>query len=149
MASAIKLSVFKGVGNEDPDQFWLVVKVVWEAQGVTDDNIKKATLVSALQDRALMRYIKHSNDNPDTAIADIQDALNKEFSRPKSKTQSIIGFKEITMLLGKTPWELDQRLKGMICEANVTLMDGHHCVWFVASLTPHLRTAMSQQKLST
>ena len=49
MVSAIKFSVFKGVGNEDLDQFWFVVKVVWEAQGVTYDSIKKAMLVSMLR----------------------------------------------------------------------------------------------------
>ena len=54
MASAIKLSMFRGVGNEDLDQFWFMVKVVWEAQGVTNDNIKKATLVSVFQDHALV-----------------------------------------------------------------------------------------------
>ena len=86
MASAIKLPVFKGVGNEDLDQFWFVVKAVWEAQGVMDDNIKKETLVSALQDQTLTWYIKHSNDNPNAGIADIQAALNKEFSQPKSET---------------------------------------------------------------
>jgi len=53
------------------------------------------------------------------------------------------------MLPGKTPWELDQRLKFTIPEANMTLMDGQHCEWFVASLTPHLRNAMSQQRLTT
>jgi len=34
--------------NEDSDQFWFMVKAVWEAQGVMDENIKKETLVSAL-----------------------------------------------------------------------------------------------------
>ena len=103
MASAIKFPVFKGVGYEDSDQFWFMVKLVWEPQGVTDENIKKATMVSALQDRTLTWYIKHSNDNPNVGIADIQAALNREFSRSKSKTQSIIGFKEIAMLPGETP----------------------------------------------
>ena len=120
-----------------------MVRVVCEAQGVTNANIKKATLVSALQDHALTWYMKHSNDNPNTGIVDIQAALNKEFSRPKSKTQSIIGFKEIMMLPGETPWELDQRLKGMIHEAKKTLMDGQHHTWFVVYLTPHLRMALS------
>jgi len=64
MASTIKFPVFKGLGNEDLDQFWFVVRAVWEVQGVMDDNIKKVTLVSALQDCALTWYIKHSNDNP-------------------------------------------------------------------------------------
>ncbi len=69
--------------------------------------MKKAMLVSALQHHALTWYIKCSNDNPNTMLAEIQDVLNKEFSRPKSKAQSIVGFKEIAMKLGETPWELD------------------------------------------
>ena len=81
----MKLPMFKGVGNEDPDQFWFVVKVVWEAQGVTDDNIKKATLVSTLQDRVLTWYFKHSSDHPNVGIMAIQAPLTREFSRPKSK----------------------------------------------------------------
>ena len=126
-----------------------MVKVVWEAQGVVDDNIKKAMLVSVLKDRALNWYINHSNDHPNAGIVEIQTTLNREFSKPKLETQSIIGFKEIVMLPGETPWDLDQRLKSMICEANMNLMDGQHRVWFVASLTPHLRMALSQQNLST
>lgn len=31
----------------------------------------------------------------------------------------------------------------------MTLTDAQHHVWFVASLTPHLRTTVSQQKIST
>jgi len=48
MESAIKFLVFKGVGNEDLDQFWFVIRAVWETQGVTNDNIKKVMLVTAL-----------------------------------------------------------------------------------------------------
>ena len=48
MTSAIQLLVFKGAGSKEPEQFWFVVVVVWEVHGVTDDDIKKATLVSAL-----------------------------------------------------------------------------------------------------
>jgi len=143
MASAIKLLVFRGVGIEDPDEFWFVVKAIWEEQGVVDDNIKRAMLVSVLQDNTLTWYIKNSNDHPKAGIAEIQTALNREFNKPKSKTQSIIGIKEITMLLGETPWDLDQRLKSMIHEANMTLTDAQHHTWFVASLTPHLRMAVS------
>lgn len=50
--------------------------------------------------------------------------LNKEFCKPKSEEQSIVGFKEITMKPGETHWELDQRLKFKIREANMKLMDG-------------------------
>jgi len=75
--------------------------------------------------------------------------LNKQFSRPKLEAQSIIGFKEIIMLLGETPWELDQRLKCTICEANMTLIDGQRREWFVALLMWHVRIALSQQRLMT
>ena len=83
MASTIKLLVLKGVGNDGLDQFWFVIRAVWEAQGVTDDNIKKVTLVSAQQDHVLTWYIKYSNDNPNAGITYIQSVLNNEFSRPK------------------------------------------------------------------
>jgi len=56
-------------------------------------------------------------------VADIQVALNREFRRPKSEAQSIVGFKEIMMLPGDMPWELDNRLKCTIREANMNLTD--------------------------
>jgi len=74
------------VESEDLNQLWFVVRVVWEVQGIMDDNIKKAMLVSALQDRTLTWYIKHYNDHPYTRIAEIQTTLNKEFSMSKSET---------------------------------------------------------------
>lgn len=103
MVSVIKLPICKGVGNQDLDQFWFVLRAVCEAHGVMDDNIKKATLVSVLQDHPLTWYIKHSNDYLNAGISEIHTALNREFSRPKSETQLIIGFKYIVMLLGETP----------------------------------------------
>jgi len=143
MLKIVKLPVFKGLGNENPDQFWFVVRVVWEAQDVTDDHIKKATLVSTLQYHALTWYIKYSSNSLNARVVDIQIVLNSEFSRPKSETQLIVGFKEIMMLPSETPWELDQRLKYMIHEANMNLTDGQHHEWFVASLLLHLRSVLS------
>ena len=88
--------------------------------------MKKETLVSALWDYALTWYIKYSNNDPNAGVADIQTTLNKEFSRPKSEAQLIVGFKEITMKPGETPWELDQRLKCKIREANMNLTVKQH-----------------------
>jgi len=82
-------------------------------------------------------------------LADIQTTLNKEFSRPKSEAQSIVVFKEMMMKLGETPCDLDQRLKCMIYNVNMNLIDGQHCECFVASLFPHLRVVLSQQKIGT
>lgn len=49
----------------------------------------------------------------------------------------------------ETPWELDQRLKCTICEANMNLTYGKHREWFLASLLQHLRVALLQQKITT
>jgi len=53
------------------------------------------------------------------------------------------------MMPCETPWDLDQRLKSAIREANMTLTDEQHYAWFVASLTPYLKSALLQQKIST
>lgn len=71
MANTMKFPLFKGLGNEELDQFWFVVRSVWEAQGVIDDHINKVTLVSSLQDRVITWYIKYSNDNPNAGVANI------------------------------------------------------------------------------
>jgi len=71
MENSVKLSLFKGFGNEDPNQFWFIVKVAWEAQGITNDDVKKAALVNALQDHTLTWYIKYYNGNPNVGVVDI------------------------------------------------------------------------------
>lgn len=68
MATTIKLPTFQGVGSEEPIRFWFLIKSVWDEQGIIDENIKKATLVSALQDHALTRYIKYSTNHPNEGI---------------------------------------------------------------------------------
>jgi len=93
--------------------------------------------------------MKYSSIKSTSGIADIHTELKKEFRRPKTEAESVVGFKEITLMPGETPWDLDQRLKSTIFEANMTLTDAQHCAWFVASLTPYLKLALSQQKIST
>ena len=123
MSNTMKFPVFKGLGSEDPDQFWFVAKAMRIAKQIIDDHINKAQLVTTLQDRTLTWYIKYCTDNLVASLADTQTALNKEFSRPKSETQSVVGFKEIAMRIGETSRELDQRLKCGIQEANMNLID--------------------------
>jgi len=106
-------------------------------------------LVTALQDIALTWHTKYCSDNPLEMLAETKVALNKEFSKPKSDFQSVVEFKEITMRVDETPWELDQRLKCVIREANMQLTDGQHREWFIALLLSHLRISLSQQKIGT
>jgi len=48
MENSMKLSLVKGLGNEDSYQFLVLCESCMEAQGVIDDHMKKETLVSAL-----------------------------------------------------------------------------------------------------
>lgn len=75
------------------EQFLFVSDVVWTTQKITDGNIKKAQLLTAQQDHALMWYIKYSSNNPLLSLSDTKDDLNKDFSKHKSDSQSVIGFK--------------------------------------------------------
>lgn len=89
------------------DQFWLIVKAMWQVEKIINDQMKKETLVTTLWDQTLTWYIKYSTDNLTTTLVDIQTALNKKFNRPMSEAESIVEFKEIMMKLGETHWELD------------------------------------------
>lgn len=53
------------------------------------------------------------------------------------------------MRLGEIPWELHQRLKCGINEANMNLKDSQHDDYFIVALLPHLRIPLSQQKIGT
>ena len=106
-------------------------------------------MVTALQDCVLTWYIKYCVDNPHASLAESQTNLNKEFSKTKFEAQSVIEFKEILMRVGETPWDFDQRLKCKIRQANMKISYTQHRDWFIASLLPHLRIALSQQKIAT
>ena len=77
MFNSIKLSIFKGIGSEDTNQFQFVVNVVCTGQQIIDDNINKVHLVTALEDRALTWYIKYCVDHPLAMLANTKDALKK------------------------------------------------------------------------
>ena len=119
----MNMLIFKGIGSDDPEYLWFVTNVVWIAQQITDDNIKKDQLVTTLQDRALTWYIKYCANNPHASLAETQTTFNKEFGKPKSEAQSLIEFKEIMMKVEETTWDFDQRLKFQIRQSNMQVSD--------------------------
>lgn len=52
-------------------------------------------------------------------LAKTKASLDKEFSKPKSNSKLVVKFREIMMRVDEMPWELDQRLKCVIYEANM------------------------------
>ena len=53
MHDDIKLLVFKGIGSEDPEQFWFLCEAVWTAKNITDQDTRREQLVTSFRDRAL------------------------------------------------------------------------------------------------
>ena len=94
MNDNIKLPVFKGTGSEDPEQFWFLCEAVWTAKSITDQDTKRAQLVTSFRDRALTWFMKFSSTQ-NHALADIKAAMIKEFKKSKSESQCITELKEI------------------------------------------------------
>lgn len=76
MENIVKMDVFKVQGLEDPNLFWLLVEAMWKTKQINDNYMKKAQLVTTLQDIALPCYIKYNTTNPNSTLDEIKIALN-------------------------------------------------------------------------
>ena len=77
MVAHMKLLTFKGVGDEDMDQFWFVAGSIWTAQNVASDAMKRAQLSLAFKGRALDWYMGYIIQNTNATIEDIKNALKQ------------------------------------------------------------------------
>lgn len=75
--------------------------------------------------------------------------LNNEFNKPKSKAQLVTKFKEIQQRVNESVWDFDQRLKCLIQQANIRIMNNQHRHGYIALLLPHLRFPLTQNKIGT
>ena len=82
MHDDIKLPIFKGTGSEDPEQFWFLCEAVWTTKNITDQDTKRAQLVTSFKDRSLTWFMKFSRTQ-NHAFPDIKEAMIKEFKKPK------------------------------------------------------------------
>ena len=57
MAAHMNFPTFKGVGDEDMDQFWFVAGSVLTVQNVASDAVKRAQRSLAFEGRALDWYM--------------------------------------------------------------------------------------------
>lgn len=111
MVNAMKMLVLKGLGKKDRKQFWFVVDAMWKSWQITDDDLKKAKLVTTLYDRVLSWYIKYSMAHLAVMLKDTKDTLNNEFKKPKLQSQLVTEVKEIKKKVNEFAWDFDQRLK--------------------------------------
>lgn len=82
-------------------------------------------------------------------MAETKQAMNNEFKKPKSQAHFVTEFKEIQQRVNESAWDFDQRLKSLFQQANMKITDDQHRDWYIASLLPHLRLLLSQQKIGT
>ena len=150
MGDDIKLPIFQGTSAEEPDQHFLICEAVWNIKQVQDNEIKRAQLTTTFRDKALTWFMKFSTSmqQPKT-IQEIKDELKKEFKKPKSKSQCITELKDIKQLPHESVWDFDQRFKTLLGQVNFEFPPQQHQEWFVATLLPHIRLPLMQQKVTS
>ena len=63
MVDDIKLPIFKGLGSEDPDQFWFLAYAIWTIRQITSVDVKNVQLITSLRERVITWYMKYSMTN--------------------------------------------------------------------------------------
>jgi hypothetical protein len=149
MADEMRLPTFRGDGSEDPDQHWFLCEVVWSIKNITDEAVKRAQFSTTLRDRALSWYMKFVQGATPKPLNAIKTALIVEFKKPKSESQCITELKEIKQRTTEPVWEFDQRFKTLTGHLSFQIPDEQNKEWFIASLLPHIRVPLMQQKITS
>ena len=116
MVVHMKLLYFKGVGDEDMDQFWFVAGSVWNTHNVASDVVKRTQLSLAFKGRALDWYMGYIGQNANATIEEIKNALKQQFKKPKTYSQIMVDPKDFKQGPSESVWEVDQQLKKVIRE---------------------------------
>jgi hypothetical protein len=79
----------------------------------------------------------------------IKNALIAEFKKSKLESQCITELKEIKQKVAEPIWEFDQRFKTLTGRLTFQIPDEHNKEWFIATLLPHIRVPLMQQKIAS
>lgn len=120
------MPIFRCQGLEDPKQFWFIVEAVWKSQQINDNDMKKEQMVTMLKDISVTCYIRYNTNHPTTSLANMKDALNVEFTKPKLKAQCVIDNNETKKRVNKSTWDIDQQLKCLLSQANLKISNEQH-----------------------
>jgi hypothetical protein len=139
--NTLRLPEFQGVGSEDPEQHLFVCETIWAAKNVQDEAVKIVQLETTFRGCALVWYMKLQSITPTgqaRTLAEIRQALLKEFKKPKSESQYITELKEIKQVQTESVWDFDQRFKDVMGRLTFQIPDQQHQEWFIAGLLPHI-----------
>lgn len=87
--------------------------------------------------------------HPSPILDETKTVLNAKLKKPKSQSQCIMEIKEIKQVVSESFWELDQRFKMLLGQANFQIHEEQHKEWFIASLLPHIKLTLTKQNIST
>ena len=93
---------------------------MWTAKNITDQDTKRAQLVTSFRDRALTWFMKFSNTQ-NHALPVIKATMINEFKKPKYESQCITELKEIQQRRGESVWDFDQRFKVVLDQVSFTI----------------------------
>ena len=115
---------------------------------MVDDAIKMAQLTTTFGDRALNWFMKYSNGQVRT-LPEVKVSMITEFKKPKSESQCITELKEIKQKPNESMWEFDQKFKTLLSQVSFDIDAQQHREWFIATLLPHIRLSLMQQKVAS
>jgi hypothetical protein len=107
--------------------------------------VKIAQLAMTFRDCALLWYMKYQTTTPvgqTRTLADVRQALLKEFQKPKSESQCITELKEIKQIVNESVWDYDQRFKILKDRLTFQIPDEQHREWFIAGLLFRIYTSL-------
>jgi hypothetical protein len=90
--NTLRMPEFQGVGSEDPEQHLFVCETIWVVKNVQDEATNIVQLETMFRGRALVWYMKLQSTTPTgqaRTLAEIRQALLKEFKKSKSESQYI------------------------------------------------------------
>jgi hypothetical protein len=82
-------------------------------------------------------------------LNEINNVLIAEFKKTKSESQCIIELKEIKQKVAEPVWEFNQRFKTLTGRMTFQIPSEKNKEWFIATLLPHIRVPLMQQKNSS
>jgi hypothetical protein len=82
-------------------------------------------------------------------LAEIRQALLKEFKKPKSESQYITEMKEIKQVQTELVWDFNQIFKDLMGILNFQIPDQRHQEWFTAGLLPYICRLLIQHKVAS
>jgi hypothetical protein len=82
-------------------------------------------------------------------LNEIKNALVAKFKKPKLELQCITELKEIKQRITEPVWAFDLRFKTLMGRLNFQIRNEQNKEWFIASLLPHIRVPLMQQKIAS